>query len=93
MAANKNELERTLASAISAIHDRLPGLKLYQHIYNDDDELDIRLQSEIVAAYQRFMEFCIKATRYYTSSGIRKTPSPLPFDSVIASTRSTGLRD
>lgn len=72
MAANKNELERTLASAISAIHDRLPSLKLYQHIYNENHELDIRLQSEIVAAYQHFIDFCIKATRYYTSSGIRK---------------------
>lgn len=65
-------MEERLASTISAIKDRLPGLKLYQHIYNDDHELDMRLQDRIVSAYQGFIEFCIAATKYYKSGGRRK---------------------
>jgi len=65
-------MEERLASAISAIKDRLPGLKLYQHIYNDNHELDMRLQAQIVSAYQGFIEFCIAATKYYKSGGPRK---------------------
>lgn len=72
MAGNKNEIEKSLESAILAIRDRLPGLKLFQNIYNDEnDELDIVLQSRIVSAYQAFMDFCIRATKYYKNGGPR----------------------
>lgn len=69
MASNKDRTEKLLASAIASIQDRLPGLKVYQNIYNEYDELDIVLQSRIVLAYQAFMEFCIVATKYYKSGG------------------------
>ncbi|KAL8653829.1 MAG: hypothetical protein Q9210_001858 [Variospora velana] len=75
VAGNKNTMEETLASTISAIQDRLSGLRLYQHIYNERDELDMKLQAHIVAAYQDFIAFCILATKYYKSSGWRKTSS------------------
>ena len=72
MARNKNEMEKSLELTISSIRDRLPGLKLFQTIYDDEnDELDMALQSLIVSAYQGFMEFCIGATRYYKSGGPR----------------------
>lgn len=58
-------MEERLESVISAIKDRLPGLKMYQHIYNDNHGLDKRLQARIVSAYQDFIEFCIAATKYY----------------------------
>ncbi|EXJ70040.1 uncharacterized protein A1O5_07113 [Cladophialophora psammophila CBS 110553] len=72
VAASKNEMETSLASAISEINDRLPGLNLYRHIYNDNHELDIKLQGRIVAAYEIFIEFCIEATQYYKRSGFRR---------------------
>ena len=65
-------MEQSLASAISSIQDRLPGLRLYQHIYNENNELDVALQSRIVSVYQGFMEFCIVATKYYKSGGPSK---------------------
>lgn len=71
VAGNKGEIEERLASTIAAIKDRLPGLKLYQHIYNDNHELDVSLQAKIVLAYQNFIDFCIAATKYYKSRGHR----------------------
>ena len=73
-------MEESIASAISAIQDRLPGLKLYQHIYNEDHELDMRLQDQILSAYESFIEFCIEASKYYKGGGPRKCFShePLP---------------
>lgn len=71
MAQNKDEIEKSLESTILAIQDRLPGLRLFQNIYNDDDDLDIVLQSRIVSAYQTFMDFCIRATKYYKGGGPR----------------------
>ena len=65
-------MEDRLASAISEIRDRLPGLNLYQHIYNENHELDIRLQARIVSAYEGFIEFCIEASKYYKGGGPRE---------------------
>ena len=72
VAENKDGLEESLASAISAIQDRLPGLNLYQHIYTENHELDMRLQAQIVSAYQGFIEFCIEASKYYKGGGPRE---------------------
>lgn len=72
VAGNKDKMEEGLASAISAIKDRLPGLNMYQHIYNGKDELDKRLQDRIVSAYKSFIEFCIEATKYYKGGGPRR---------------------
>ncbi|KAH0840518.1 hypothetical protein FOPE_05769 [Fonsecaea pedrosoi] len=72
VAASKNEMEASLASAIAEITDRLPGLNLYKHIYNDNHELDIMLQGRIVSAYEIFIEFCIQATQYYKRKGLRR---------------------
>jgi len=60
-------------ATISGIRDRLPSLKLYQHIYNDDHELDITLQAKIVSAYESFIEFSIAATKYYKIGGPSKS--------------------
>jgi hypothetical protein len=48
-------------------------MKLYQHIYNDDHELDIRLQAKIVSAYESFIEFSIATTKYYKTGGPSKS--------------------
>lgn len=65
-------MEESLASAKTAIKDRLPGLNMYQHIYNESHELDMRLQARIVSAYQGFIEFCMEALKYYKGTGPRK---------------------
>ncbi len=72
VARSKDRIEESLASAISAIKDRLPGLDLYQHIYNEDHPLDNALQARIVSAYQGFIDVCIAATKYYKSGGPSK---------------------
>ena len=51
---------------------------MYQHIYNENHELDMRLQARIVSAYQGFIEFCIGASKYYKGSGPRKCCSQVP---------------
>ena len=50
----------------------MPGLNLYQHIYNENHELDMRLQAQTVAAYEGFIKFCIEASKYYKGGGPRK---------------------
>ncbi|KAL6714365.1 hypothetical protein ACLMJK_007788 [Lecanora helva] len=72
VAWNKSEMEKNLASTIVSIRNRLPGLKLYEHIYNENQELDIALQSRIVSAYASFLDFCMMATRYYKTRGPRQ---------------------
>jgi hypothetical protein len=72
VAASKNEIESALSDALIAINDRLPGLELYRHIYNEKHELDMRLQSRIVSAYELFIDFCIETTKYYKRSGSRR---------------------
>ena len=69
VAMNKNETEERLESTLGAIMDRLPGFKMYQHIYNDDHEIDAMLQGRIVLAYQALISFCIAAIKYYKGSG------------------------
>lgn len=51
------------------IRDRVVGLGVYQHIFNDNHVLDRQIQSQIVAAYDSFIGFCITATEYYTQRG------------------------
>lgn len=72
VAENKNAMEKSLGSTISSIRDRLPGLKLYQHIYNGNHELDIALQSQIALSYRAFMDFSMASVKYYKAGGRRK---------------------
>ncbi|KAF2232960.1 hypothetical protein EV356DRAFT_578033 [Viridothelium virens] len=72
VAKNKHNIEEKLASTLLAIESRLPGMKLYRHIYNDKDELDIRLQEKIVQIYQEFMDFLILSVTYYKGSAIKR---------------------
>ncbi|KAL1306188.1 hypothetical protein AAFC00_004290 [Neodothiora populina] len=69
VAKSKNDIERRLASTISGIIARLPGIKLYHLIYSDQDELDQRLQISVLAAYDAFADFCIEAINYYRGHG------------------------
>ncbi|KAL8752095.1 MAG: hypothetical protein Q9184_005848 [Pyrenodesmia sp. 2 TL-2023] len=56
-------------SAISSIQASLPGLKLYEQIYDERHELDKELQRQLVKVYQAFIIFCMSATQYYKRSG------------------------
>ncbi|KAL9105306.1 MAG: hypothetical protein Q9227_009501 [Pyrenula ochraceoflavens] len=68
VAKNKNDIEERLNSTMISIQERLPGLRMYQHIYNDNHELDILLQERIVSTYCSFVDFSIAATKYYKKS-------------------------
>jgi hypothetical protein len=56
----------------SKIRDRLPGLKMYKHIYNGNTDLEQKLQSKFVQAYAHFMNFLMTATRLYDGDSMRK---------------------
>ena len=72
IAANKEKTEGLLAGAMNTISDRLPGLKLYSHIYTDNHELDMRLQNRILSTYQNFIGLSIEASKYYKIAAPRK---------------------
>ncbi|KAI0106667.1 hypothetical protein F4814DRAFT_428650 [Daldinia grandis] len=72
IARNRAKMESDISDTISQIHDRVAGLRLYQHIYNDDHELDHQLQSKIVKAYEKFIDFCIVAIKYYSKGSMRR---------------------
>jgi hypothetical protein len=63
-------METQISATLGQIRDRVAGFKLYQHIYNDDHELDRQLQSKIVEAYESFIGFCIASTYYYTMGSL-----------------------
>ncbi|RYP33461.1 hypothetical protein DL767_004739 [Monosporascus sp. MG133] len=72
VANNRGRMEEVIKSTFLDIHDRLPGVSMYQHIYNENDELDQLLQSKIVDAYDSFIGFCIAASDFYTCGGVRR---------------------
>ncbi|RYP03960.1 hypothetical protein DL765_010351 [Monosporascus sp. GIB2] len=72
VANNRGRMEDQIKSTFLDIHDRLPGVSMYQHIYNENDELDQLLQSKIVDAYHSFIAFCIAALDFYTCGGFRR---------------------
>lgn len=52
---------------------------MYQHIYNEEHELDKLLQSSIVETYAAFMNYCIEALEFYTHGSCRESHTPLTF--------------
>ncbi|KAL4800786.1 hypothetical protein BDV19DRAFT_352147 [Aspergillus venezuelensis] len=72
VAQTKDSVEQTLALTISEIRNRLPGVELYRHIYDENHALDHTLQAQIVATYQTFIDFCILATEYYKAGGLQR---------------------
>ncbi|RYP48746.1 hypothetical protein DL768_005403 [Monosporascus sp. mg162] len=72
VANNRGRMEDVITSTFLDIHDRLPGVSMYQHIYNENDELDQLLQSKIVDAYDSFISFCIAALNFYACGGFRR---------------------
>ncbi|KAK6506458.1 hypothetical protein TWF506_011366 [Arthrobotrys conoides] len=69
---NRASMESQISETLLQIRDRVAGLKVYMHIYNDNHELDQLLQSKIVETYDSFVRFCIAATKYYSMGGLRR---------------------
>lgn len=67
----KNAIEEELSSAIEGIRDRLPGLKMYQAIYRENNQLELDLQKKILFAYLAFIELSMEITKYFTQPGYR----------------------
>ncbi|KAK3371087.1 hypothetical protein B0T24DRAFT_667819 [Lasiosphaeria ovina] len=70
--ANRTTMEKKILATLVDIQDRLPGVRMYQHIYNDDHELDQQLQTKIVDAYDSFIDFSISASEFYSCGTIRR---------------------
>ncbi|CBX91214.1 hypothetical protein LEMA_P067220.1 [Plenodomus lingam JN3] len=70
IAQTKASIERQVAETLHQIRHRIPGFRVYERIYNDDHELDQQLQSQIVTAYDTFIQFCIASTKYYSRRGM-----------------------
>jgi len=78
IAKNKASIEKSITGTLYQIRDRVAGLKVYRHIYNDDHPLDRQLQSKVVQAYDSFIGFCIVATKYYSGRGMGKYTASQP---------------
>ena len=72
-------MEENIETTLKAIKDRLPGLSMYRHIYNENHELDHLLQTSIVETYAAFMNYCIEALEFYTHGSCRKSHSLFAF--------------
>lgn len=69
VAKNRTESENQITATLLDIQNRLPGLKMYQHIQTENTGLDCHLQSKIIDAYQSFIDFCMEASVYYSQKG------------------------
>ncbi|KAK1991739.1 hypothetical protein LX36DRAFT_589824 [Colletotrichum falcatum] len=67
-----DKIENGICDTLLQFRDRMAGLKVYRHIYNDIHELDQQLQSRIIEGYSCFMDFCIQAARYYSIGGTKR---------------------
>ncbi|KAL4958494.1 hypothetical protein BDW69DRAFT_154166 [Aspergillus filifer] len=65
VAKNRVAMETQISETFLEIRDRLPALKMYEHIYNSNTDLEQRVQSKIVQAYAAFMSFFMSATKFY----------------------------
>ncbi|KAK8074085.1 hypothetical protein PG994_004984 [Apiospora phragmitis] len=72
LANTRKDMEGHVGATMIAIRDNVPRLQLYQQIYNDRHQLDQRLQTKIVQAYDIIMRFCMEATDFFRRSGMRR---------------------
>ncbi|CAG8959339.1 hypothetical protein HYFRA_00013109 [Hymenoscyphus fraxineus] len=72
IAKNRTKMEIQINDTLLQIRDRLPGVKMYQQIYDDDTELGQHLQSKIVDAYDSFILFCVEASEFYSMRAINR---------------------
>ncbi|KAH6697477.1 hypothetical protein F5X68DRAFT_226847 [Plectosphaerella plurivora] len=79
VAGNRQKMEEQIITTFASIRDRLPGIRVYQHIYNDDHELDNNLQSKILDAYDSFLGFCMAAFDFYTRGSLRRWTKTLQY--------------
>lgn len=71
-------MEERVTSTFRDIRDRLPGLEMYQQIYDGNSELNEQISSKIVEAYDGFVSFCLAALDFYTRGPLRMFSPPLP---------------
>ncbi|KAI5460479.1 hypothetical protein BGZ63DRAFT_247756 [Mariannaea sp. PMI_226] len=69
---NRVRMEEQINSTFLSIQDRLPSIRMYQHVYNEKNELQTLLQSKIVDAYDGFISFCIAALEFYAVPSYRR---------------------
>ncbi|KAF5590035.1 hypothetical protein FPANT_6127 [Fusarium pseudoanthophilum] len=84
IAKNRVRIEEELHPMLKDIHDRLPAMNMYQHIYNDEHELDHLLQSAVVDAYASFMDYCVAATEFYTQGSLYRVFQSLTSQSMLS---------
>ncbi|KAF5562050.1 hypothetical protein FNAPI_3385 [Fusarium napiforme] len=84
IAKNRIRIEEELHPMLKDIHDRLPAMNMYQHIYNDEHELDHLLQSAVVDAYASFMDYCVAATEFYTQGSLYRVFQSLTSQSMLS---------
>ncbi|KAI1176379.1 hypothetical protein F4777DRAFT_597702 [Nemania sp. FL0916] len=72
VAKTRENMESLIGATFKSIRDRLPGIETYQRIYRHEGELNERLKSTIIEAYDCFMEFCMAAITFYTTSGFSR---------------------
>ncbi|KAI2642295.1 hypothetical protein GGS21DRAFT_487150 [Xylaria nigripes] len=72
VAQNREKMENQIDATIKSINDRLPGLEIYQRIYQNNGETDERLQAKFDEVYSAFMDFCETAVEFYTKNGFHR---------------------
>jgi hypothetical protein len=72
-------MEEQACSAIAGIKDRLPGFRVYQEIYDEDNELQTDLRKKILLAYMGFIDLAIEITFYYMRGGLSTSNAPRCF--------------
>jgi hypothetical protein len=71
-ANNWNNMDSIVASTMSNIRDRMPAVQWYQHLYNDENQLEHPLQTRLVVTYEKLMKFCMELTKFSSRSGLRQ---------------------
>ncbi|KFA54444.1 hypothetical protein S40293_11529 [Stachybotrys chartarum IBT 40293] len=83
IAKSRANMETQINSTLLSIQDRLPGIEMYEHIYNDNHELDRQLQSKVVDCYEGFIDLCIAAVNFYSTRSLRRLFQAMSFSTVL----------
>ncbi|EME79080.1 uncharacterized protein MYCFIDRAFT_177748 [Pseudocercospora fijiensis CIRAD86] len=72
VAESKSDIDDLIASTIASIKDRLPGFRMYQEIFAEEDEHQRRLIKKIMLAYASIMELTIQAVQHYLQQSFKQ---------------------
>ncbi|KAK3671594.1 hypothetical protein LTR78_008517 [Recurvomyces mirabilis] len=82
----KMKTDDVITGAMKKVHDRLPGLRMFEEVYQESEINQRQLRAKILLAYTGILELAMQSAYYYQKPGIARwwlaTIQPKKFNSL-----------